>query len=55
MVNKFEVICKTDGCENKDVVCEIINPDEMPLVICGVCEKQITDIIFIDSIEQGGS
>lgn len=52
-MNKFEVVCEKDGCDNNGINIEILNPDEHPYVICGVCGNNITNIKFIKTIEQG--
>ena len=37
----INLICRTDGCENKDLV--IPYPDPAELCICGGCNQEITD------------
>lgn len=41
---KFNVICHTENCENAEISIEIMTEDAEPIVICGACAQQITDI-----------
>jgi hypothetical protein len=38
------VTCHTENCENCDIAIEILVCVEYPLVICGCCGEQITDV-----------
>lgn len=40
----FDVTCHTEGCENENIVIDIQTPEEQPIVICGPCGIEITDI-----------
>ena len=44
VMNKFNVVCHTDGCENKDIVILVDADGDEPTVICGVCSQPITDV-----------
>lgn len=41
---KRDVTCHTDGCFNAEIKISVIGV-ENSVVICGVCAKEITDII----------
>lgn len=43
-MNKFSVICHTENCENAEIPIEIEVEETDPIVICGVCSVQISDI-----------
>ena len=40
----FIVTCHTDGCENSDIAIIIGADAENPIVVCGPCGQQITDV-----------
>lgn len=41
---EFTVICHTENCENAEIPIVIGTDEADPIVICGVCSVQITDI-----------
>lgn len=41
----FDVICHIDGCENSEITITITVPDVDPMVVCGPCGNEITDIV----------
>lgn len=42
---QYLVTCSSSGCENENIQIEIQAEDDTPIVICGPCSNQITDII----------
>jgi hypothetical protein len=42
------VTCRTENCENKDIVIEFIDPS--PTIICGPCNVEITDKVVVDGL-----
>lgn len=47
MMYKFEVVCHTNGCENGELAIVIDTPDEVPVVMCGPCGQEITDVTAV--------
>lgn len=40
----FNVVCRTADCINDGVVIQIMSDDDVPIVLCGPCGNEITDI-----------
>ncbi|QDH93437.1 hypothetical protein PBI_ARROYO_20 [Microbacterium phage Arroyo] len=40
----WNVTCHTDGCENAGIPILILATQDPPLVVCGPCGAQITDL-----------
>ncbi|QFP94275.1 hypothetical protein QDW47_gp20 [Microbacterium phage AnnaLie] len=40
----WHVTCHTDGCENAGIPILILATQDPPLVVCGPCGAQITDL-----------
>lgn len=40
----YVTVCHSDACENQFLKIEATATEENPLIFCGVCQKQITDI-----------
>lgn len=53
-MKRFEVVCRKAGCANEGEFIKILNPDEQPVVICGVCNSTITEIVFIEEVAESG-
>lgn len=43
----FDVTCHTEGCENENITIEISTPESEPIILCGPCCIEITDIVPI--------
>lgn len=43
----FDVTCHNDECQSAEIVITIETPEEEPIVICGPCGVEITDIVPI--------
>lgn len=43
----YDVTCHTKKCENAEITIRIEAPTVDPNVICGVCNKQITDVVLV--------
>ena len=41
---EYDVTCATDGCVNTGIVIRVIATATDPMIICGPCGQQITDI-----------
>ena len=48
-VYEYDVLCRTIGCENENIIIRIQTDAEPPTVICGPCGAEITDIIPVPS------
>ena len=42
--SEFIVKCLTANCENANIAISVIADDQTPIIICGVCGIQITDV-----------
>ena len=42
----YEATCKSIGCGNEDITLEIQAPEEDFTVLCGVCAKEITQVVL---------
>lgn len=40
----LSVVCHTEGCENEDITIEVLADAQSPVVICGPCGQEITDV-----------
>lgn len=45
-VTGFDVICHTVGCTNAEIALTIMGYQDT-VVLCGVCNKYITDIVAV--------
>ena len=46
-LHKYVVVCHTSGCENDNLPIEIESEDTPPIVVCGACGIEVTDITDI--------
>ena len=41
---KYDVTCRTNDCENQNILIRVGGDAENPYIICGVCSQIIKDI-----------
>ncbi|QNJ56178.1 hypothetical protein QDW36_gp19 [Microbacterium phage Avocadoman] len=41
----WDATCRTPGCDNENITLRVPADPELPLVFCGPCGAQITDLL----------